>query len=56
VTAIQEALLVAVHEQLVPVTTDTVEAGLPVEGADALVKERAYEHSTAAVSTAAGLT
>ena len=40
VTVIQAALLTAVHEQLVPVTTDNAPAVLPVEGTEALVAER----------------
>lgn len=38
VIVIHEALLVAVHAQLEPVTTDTL-ALVPVEGAEALVGE-----------------
>jgi hypothetical protein len=37
---IHAALLAAVHEQLVPVTTETAPAVLPVDGTDALVAER----------------
>ena len=44
VTVIQLALLVAVQEQAVPVTTETAPAVVPVDGTDALVAERLYEH------------
>jgi hypothetical protein len=37
VTVIHASLLVAVHEQLDPVTTDTERPVLPVEGTEALV-------------------
>ena len=40
VTVIQASLLVAVQEQLVPVTTDTDRPVLPVEGTDVLVEPR----------------
>jgi hypothetical protein len=40
VTVIHASLLVAVHEQLVPVTTDTVRPVLAVEGTDVLVAVR----------------
>ena len=44
VTMIQLALLTAVHEQLVPVTTDTLPAVVPLAAKDALVADRLYEH------------
>ena len=40
VTVIQLAELTAVHEQLVPVTTETLPAVVPVEATDALVADR----------------
>jgi hypothetical protein len=44
-------LLAAVHEQLVPVTTESEPAVLPVDGTDALVADRLYEQLAAACVT-----
>ena len=54
VMVIQLALETAVHEQLVPVTTERLPAVVPVAVTDALVAERLYEHCGAGAADAAG--
>ena len=51
VTVSHAALLTAVQEQLVPVTTETAPALVPVDGTAALVADRLYEQLAAACVT-----
>jgi hypothetical protein len=51
VTVIHAALLTAVQEQLVPVTTETAPALVPVDGTAAVVVDRLYVQLAAACVT-----